>query len=181
MSDTFANGFWYLPALGRLAQLNHKVFLRQDLVGAWYGLLRDKFTYGRGQKAVAPNPDYFSAVLFKRLMGTRVLNASSSSSDVSVYAHCTAPAAAAPLGAVTLLVVNYRTSAVAVAVAAGGATAANGPASRLDFLLTPTGGSVFASVMLLNGAPLAAAEQVRHGVAAHGSVLQMPTQCYGFL
>ena len=93
MSDTFANGFWYLRALGRLAQLNHTVFLRQDLVGAWYGLLRDGFAYnctpGSSRSCVVPNVDYFSAVLFKRLMGRRVLNTSTTSDAVDVYAHCT--------------------------------------------------------------------------------------------
>ena len=73
MSDTFANGFWFLSTLGRLAQLNHKLFLRQDFVGAYYGLLRDRFLYTNQSTAVTPNVDFFNAVLFKRLMGTQVL------------------------------------------------------------------------------------------------------------
>jgi heparanase 1 len=79
-TNRFISGFWFLDQLGALAQLDHKVQCRQTLVGGYYELI-DKWTFD-------PNPDYWSLLLYKKVMGKKVLNIYSSQSLLRVYAHC---------------------------------------------------------------------------------------------
>lgn len=81
VSNTFINSFWYLDQLGMAAMYDTKVYCRQTLIGGNYGLL-DTTTF-------VPNPDYYSALLWHRLMGKEVLALDSSASpDLRTYAHC---------------------------------------------------------------------------------------------
>ncbi|KAG4181759.1 hypothetical protein ERO13_A09G003460v2 [Gossypium hirsutum] len=65
VSPTFADGFWYFDQLGMASTYNHKVFCRQTLIGGNYALLNTT--------TFIPNPDYYGAVLWHRLMGSIVL------------------------------------------------------------------------------------------------------------
>ncbi|KAH1227903.1 Heparanase-like protein 1 [Glycine max] len=69
VSNRFLNSFWYLDQLGIASCYNTKVYCRQTLIGGNYGLLN--------ATTFAPNPDYYSAVLWHRLMGKKVLAISS--------------------------------------------------------------------------------------------------------
>jgi heparanase 1 len=80
ITNRFISGFWYLDQLGSLAQIDHKVQCRQTLVGGYYELI-DKWTFD-------PNPDYWNLLLFKKVMGKKVLLISSSEPLLRVYAHC---------------------------------------------------------------------------------------------
>lgn len=82
VSDAYVDGFWYLDELGRLATAKHSIVIREELSGADYGLI--DFT------TITPNPDYWTALLWKMLMGRDVLAAqvSSSSGNLRVYSHC---------------------------------------------------------------------------------------------
>ena len=51
VSNTFADGFWYLDQLGMASTFDHKVYCRQVLIGGNYGLLNTT--------TFAPNPDYY--------------------------------------------------------------------------------------------------------------------------
>jgi heparanase 1 len=104
LSDTFAAGFWWLDQLGRVARRGQPVVVRQTLSGSDYGLLDDA--------TLTPRPDYWTSLLWRRLVGTRVLDASSGGDRLlRVYAHCTrAGAPGAASGAVTLVVINLDPS-----------------------------------------------------------------------
>ncbi|KAB2014971.1 hypothetical protein ES319_D09G264800v1 [Gossypium barbadense] len=94
VSDTFVNSFWYLDQLGMASKYQTKVYCRQTLIGGNYGLL-NATTY-------VPNPDYYSALLWHRLMGKVVLAVGSDASPfLRSYAHCSK----GRIG-VTLLVIN---------------------------------------------------------------------------
>jgi heparanase 1 len=88
-TDAFLSGFWYNDNMAILAQNNHKAFCRQTLVGGNYGLL--------DAKSLKPNPDFYSALLWRRLMGAKVLNVTvddvwgvgADHSRLRAYAHCT--------------------------------------------------------------------------------------------
>nr|KJB33259.1 hypothetical protein B456_006G004500 [Gossypium raimondii] len=81
VSPTFADGFWYFDQLGMASTYNHKVFCRQTLIGGNYALL-DTTTF-------IPNPDYYGALLWHRLMGSIVLAVTQESNpNLCVYAHC---------------------------------------------------------------------------------------------
>ncbi|KAG4181758.1 hypothetical protein ERO13_A09G003440v2 [Gossypium hirsutum] len=81
VSPTFADGFWYFDQLGMASTYNHKVFCRQTLIGGNYALLNTT--------TFIPNPDYYGAVLWHRLMGSIVLAVTQvSNPNLRVYAHC---------------------------------------------------------------------------------------------
>nr|XP_022337561.1 heparanase-like [Crassostrea virginica] len=98
LSDAYVAAFMWLDKLGMAAKNNVGVVLRQSFYGGKYALLDDK--------TLDPNPDYWLTVLYKRLVGNRVLNTTSTppSRDVRFYAHCSA--AGSPAGSVTLYGMN---------------------------------------------------------------------------
>nr|GMC61416.1 heparanase-like protein 3 [Ipomoea batatas] len=81
VSNAFVNSFWYLDQLGMSASYGTKTYCRQSLIGGNYGLLNIT--------SFVPNPDYYSALLWHRLMGTNVLATSfSGTKKIRAYAHC---------------------------------------------------------------------------------------------
>ncbi|KAL4308390.1 hypothetical protein GQ457_01G000120 [Hibiscus cannabinus] len=81
VSPTFVDGFWYLDQMGMAATYDQNVFCRQALIGGNYGLL--------SATTFIPNPDYYGALLWHRLMGSTVLAVTKESDpDMCVYAHC---------------------------------------------------------------------------------------------
>ncbi|XP_010533116.1 PREDICTED: heparanase-like protein 3 [Tarenaya hassleriana] len=81
VSNAFVYSFWYLDQLGMSSLYDTKTYCRQSLVGGNYGLLNTtNFT---------PNPDYYSALLWHRLMGRNALFTSfSGSKKIRSYTHC---------------------------------------------------------------------------------------------
>ncbi|KAL5988099.1 hypothetical protein ACLOJK_035862 [Asimina triloba] len=68
VTDSFVFSFWYLDQLGMSSTYDTKTYCRQSLVGGNYGLLN--------RTTFQPNPDYYSALLWHRLMGRNVLSTS---------------------------------------------------------------------------------------------------------
>ncbi|MFL6673245.1 MAG: hypothetical protein ACJ8LG_08145 [Massilia sp.] len=92
---TFLDTFRYLDQLGRLARQDVKVVAHNTLVASDYGLLDDK--------TLEPKPNYWGALLWRRLMGTTVLESGIPvQQGLHVYAHCLRGTP----GAVALLVIN---------------------------------------------------------------------------
>jgi hypothetical protein len=86
---SFKNGFWYVASLGQFAhagvQLHARWCLSEYIGSPFNTILRD------GNGAVSVVTDYWVAVLHKRLMGTKVLDASLSDADAGLaYAACAA-------------------------------------------------------------------------------------------
>ncbi|KAL5746767.1 hypothetical protein ACOSP7_023738 [Xanthoceras sorbifolium] len=172
VSNTFVNSFWYLDQLGMSSKYNTKVYCRQTLIGGNYGLL-NKSTF-------VPNPDYYSALLWHRLMGKGVLHVgSSASSFLRTYAHCSKGREG-----MTLLLINlsnqtaytigvhnrkdmYLTAGgrnikeesfilhgLKKSVAWVGNRASDEALSREEYHLTPKDGDIQSQTMVLNGLPL---------------------------
>eukprot|EP00112_Aurelia_sp_Birch-Aquarium-sp1_P017773 Seg416.5 transcript_id=Seg416.5/GoldUCD/mRNA.D3Y31 product=Heparanase protein_id=Seg416.5/GoldUCD/D3Y31 len=97
VSDTFAASFLFLDKLGLAGFYCNQVVIRQSLIGGSYALLDDDFT---------PRPDYWVAVLHKKLVGRKVFAVSGSDKRVRVYAHCTRAKAGYPEGAITIMAMN---------------------------------------------------------------------------
>jgi hypothetical protein len=136
LSDTFVSTFWWLDQLGSLARHGQQLQVRQDLVGADYGLLR--------ASDLSPNPDYWSSLLWKRLMGPTVYGASVSGGGelVRAYAHGTRGGAG-----VTVLLLNLsETRSARVALAGVGWRATQ---------YQVTAAAPLSRDLFLNGAPLA--------------------------
>jgi heparanase 1 len=101
ISDRFEGGLWWLDQLGALALRGQPVVVRQTLAGSNYGLIDDE--------TLSPTPDYFNTLLWKRLMGKRVLEVSRSAHNpyLRLYAHCT-PSSDGKAGDVSLLALNMH-------------------------------------------------------------------------
>jgi heparanase 1 len=143
-SDAFVGGFWWLDQLAKLARRGQPVVVRQTLSGANYGLIDDA--------TLAPRPDYWTSVLWRRLMGTSVLSVAASGDPLlRTYAQCTrAGAPGYAKGAVTLVVLNLdQTRAVSIPIAAS-----LGDEADAYVLSSP---DVTSSDVSLNGTPLVAA------------------------
>jgi hypothetical protein len=99
-AKTFLDSFRYLNQLGTLAQKGVKVVMHNTLAASDYALL-DEHTY-------EPRPNYWAALLWRRLMGTTVLDPGASpASNVYVYAQCLRGVK----GGVALLAINADKSA----------------------------------------------------------------------
>ncbi|CAA7406944.1 unnamed protein product [Spirodela intermedia] len=94
VTNAFVFSFWYLDQLGMAAAYDTKTYCRQTLVGGNYGLL-DTDTH-------EPNPDYYSALLWHRLMGRTALRTNfTGTSKIRAYAHCSRQSQG-----ITLLLIN---------------------------------------------------------------------------
>lgn len=94
-ASTFLDTFRYLDQHGSMAQKGVQVMMHNTLASSDYGLL-DENTY-------APRPNYWAALLWRKLMGTTVLNPGPSPApNLHLYAQCLPGTP----GGVTLLVIN---------------------------------------------------------------------------
>lgn len=100
ISDVFEAGFWWLDQLGRMAYRGQQLVVRQTLSGSNYEMI--------DEETLIPHPDYWNSVLWKKMMGARVLQVDEpDNEDLRIYAHC-APEWAPNYqqGAVSVLAIN---------------------------------------------------------------------------
>jgi len=100
-AKTFLDSFRYLNQLGSLAKAGVQVTIHNTLAASDYALIDGK--------TLEPRPNYWAALLWRRLMGTGVLEAGiSQAPNLHVYAHCLRGVP----GGVALLAINAdRTAA----------------------------------------------------------------------
>ena len=80
-ASTFLDSFRYLNQLGTLAHKGVQVVAHNTLAASDYALI--------DEDTLNPRPNYWSALLWRKLMGTTVLDAGASSTPgLYVYAHC---------------------------------------------------------------------------------------------
>ena len=121
----------WLDKLGAAARLNVSVVCRQAWMGGQYSLIQ--------YTSFKPLPDYWASVLHKRLMGATVLDVGGSlemGRSVRTWASCAHKKnAAAPRGAVTLLVLNTQAEDATVQPVSNGRDLLAGGWD--EYLLTP--------------------------------------------
>ena len=77
----FIDSFRYLNQLGTLARRGVQVVIHNTLAASDYALI--------DEATLRPRPNYWSAVLWRRLMGTTVLDVGAApTSSLHLYAHC---------------------------------------------------------------------------------------------
>lgn len=138
------------------ARHNFSQYNRQDLWGGHYGLV-DSLSGAMALSATDAlliRPDYWISFLFKRTLGPRVHNATSSDRMVRAYAFSGAPPSgfAAPQcggGGAQLVLINLNSAPVRAALAGGGAGA-----GYAAWSLTAGAGGVFGGDSALNGVAL---------------------------
>jgi len=105
---TFLDTFRYLDQLGRLARAGVQIVMHNTLAASDYGML--------DERTLAPRPNYWGALLWRRLMGTGVLD-SGAPGEPALHVH--ADCQRGTPGGVTLLVINTdRDAAHALRLAA---------------------------------------------------------------
>jgi heparanase len=77
---TFLDTFRYVDQMGRLAKKGVKVIFHNTLASSEYGLI--------DQSDFRPRPNYWAALLWRRLMGTVVLDAGAPREGLHLYAQC---------------------------------------------------------------------------------------------
>ena len=128
---TFLDMFRYLDTEARLAKQGLDAMFTHALISGSNGVI--------DEKTLEPNASYWGALLWRRLMGTRVLDAGPLRPGLHVYAHCQR----GKPGAVTLLAINLKTSSKTLSL--------SGPAE----LYALTSQELQSRTVLLNGRPLA--------------------------
>ncbi|KAJ8752719.1 hypothetical protein K2173_007029 [Erythroxylum novogranatense] len=167
ISNSFINSFWYLDQLGIASMYNTRAYCRQTLIGGNYGLL-DTATF-------VPNPDYYSALLWHRLIGKGVLAIHTDASPfLRSYAHCSKGRPGIALLLINLsnqtnyiisiqndwnLLVrkNFETPfmrGLKRSVSWVGSEASDETLTREEYHLTPQEGHLQSQTMVLNGIPL---------------------------
>ena len=180
-SAGFSAGFMWLDKLGIAARLGHRVVLRQVFAEAAYSVL--------GEDNL-PNPDYWSSVLWRRLVGTAVLNVENGLDEgrsLRAYAFCAASSspASSPLqssspGAVTLVVLNSKNDSTATL---------RFDRSRAEvYALTAWPGVLTSRAVLLNGNALELVDAAAGTLPAmepqlvgKGAAIQLAPVSYGFI
>lgn len=79
-ASTFLDSFRYLDQMGRLAKRGVQVHMHNTLAASDYGLLEED--------TFAPRPNYWAALLWRKLMGSTVLDAGVPAPGLHVYAQC---------------------------------------------------------------------------------------------
>lgn len=99
-ASTFLDSFRYLDQHGRLAKRGVKVIMHNTLASSDYGLL--------DENTLAPRPNYWASLLWRKFMGTTVLDAGPSPAPtLHLYAHCLR----GQPGGIALLAINTDRSA----------------------------------------------------------------------
>eukprot|EP01063_Lacrimia_lanifica_P009370 TRINITY_DN16362_c0_g1_i1.p1 TRINITY_DN16362_c0_g1~~TRINITY_DN16362_c0_g1_i1.p1 ORF type:complete len:501 (+),score=199.61 TRINITY_DN16362_c0_g1_i1:57-1559(+) len=172
-TSSFAAGFLWLDKLGLTAVYGHDAVLRQTFAYGEYSLIGAD---GR------PNADYWTTVLFKRFVGTRVLSVEGGTAPgraFRTYAFCGKNASTVAVAVLnTAASANYATFAVAGAAA---------PAAAMDvYAMTSTPGVLNSRDAYLNGVLLRLEDEVAGvlpalaGKRVGKNAYEWPAQSYGF-
>jgi hypothetical protein len=135
-ASTFADTFRYLDQLGRLARQGVQVVAHNTLAASDYGLL--------DERTLAPRPNYWGALLWRKLMGTAVLDPGT---PIRRGLHVHAHSLRGVPGGIALLVLNNDEAT---------ASSLRLPVASERYTLSAP--DLFAREVLLNGAPLGARE-----------------------
>lgn len=101
---TFLDSFRFLDTQARLAKQGLDAIITHALISGSNGVI--------DEKTFLPNANYWAALLWRRLMGTRILDAGPIEPGLHLYAHCQRGVS----GGVTLLAINLRDRAERVSV-----------------------------------------------------------------
>jgi hypothetical protein len=101
---TYLDTFRYLDQMGRLAKQGANAVFHNTLAASEYGLI--------DETTLRPRPNYWAAVLWRRLMGTTVLDAGPIRPGLHVYAHCLRDSS----GGVSLLAIDNGKNAATLAL-----------------------------------------------------------------
>lgn len=174
LSDSFAGSPLWLDKLGLSALYNISTVVRQSLIGGNYSLI---------DKELNPNPDWWVSMLFKKLVGNKVLQIKYNSSKYQrIYCHCTNKKYTNSTSSITIFGLNLQFAKIHFPL--------NGTAFwpvtdilRDEFLLTAPSLNRKTKVVLLNGRQLLYKDtmpKLRPRLLRYGKHITMPPYSIGF-
>ena len=160
-SDRFISGFYWMNILGIVGEAGWQQINRQDLCGQSFTAAGSQYTlfgppgWTNGSGLVPPHPDYFTSLLWRKLMGRTVMSNSLSGDTASLFtSHVWCSADTAPgagPGAVTLAYTNAYNTSVAVDLASSASGVPYAAFPRSEFFMT--GESLTDNPLYLNVPP----------------------------
>ena len=160
---TYLDCFRYLEQLGRLAKRNVKVVMHNTLAASEYAVL--------DQQTFEPRPNYWAALLWNKLMGTKVYDAGSAVEGVDVFVHNLKNS----LNGKAVLVVNPTGSVRSIII----------PAASEQYLLSADGENLQTKTVKLNGDVLKLKKDdtlpAIKGKKIKAGEIQLPAHCIMFL
>ena len=134
LSDTFASGFLYLAKLGVASENCHRVVIRQSFYGGYYSML-NPITHD-------PLPDYWSAVIFKQLIGRKFLYSDNTMKKrLKTYTYCSKQ----NVNDIVIVAINFMGTPVKL-------SAAGFEHHQIEkYILTSIDGDLHSKGILLNG------------------------------
>jgi len=161
-ASTFLDSFRYLDQLGRLAREGVHTVMHNTLAASDYGMI--------DEATMTPRPNYWCALLWRKLMGTTVLDCGAPKGELRVYAHSLRDAAK---GVAVLALNTDRTKEQVLKLAT--------PGTRY----TLTAKELQARAVMLNGIPLQLASDgalpAAAGDRAEAGTLHLPPASITFL
>lgn len=126
---TYLDSFRYLEQLGRLAKKGVQVVMHNTLAVSEYGLL--------DQKTLEPRPNYWSALLWNKLMGTKVYESDLQVEGLDVFVHDLKSSS----DGFGVLIVNPSDAGSSMEI----------PSNAEQYLLTASGNDLLTKTVKLNG------------------------------
>ncbi|CAK0826306.1 unnamed protein product [Prorocentrum cordatum] len=187
-SNRFVAGFYFVDILGVLGERGLAQVYRQDLVGfsgigggSSYAMMGPPGWYSAsGSGRLTPHPDYFTALLWRSLVGPTRLRA-------SVAAPRCAPGAArfhaacAVGGGVVVSYINPSSTGFALKLAVADSAHVAAGAELELYVLTAPYGNLTSDGVLLNGNLLAPGSSLRPVLQPSSTAAQIPPFSYGFV
>ena len=126
---TYVDCFRYLEQLGRLAKKNVQVVMHNTLCASEYALLE--------QETHEPRPNYWAALLWNKLMGTKVYDSPVSADGVDIFIHNLKGSS----NGLAVLIVNPNDAASSIEI----------PTNAGQYLFTAYGDDLQTNTVKLNG------------------------------
>ncbi|XP_047544004.1 heparanase-like [Vanessa atalanta] len=173
LSNSYAGTPLWVDKLGLSAKYNITTVIRQSLIGGNYSLIDDK---------LEPLPDWWVSVLYKRLVGNKVLKVSCKCSRYQrIYAHCTNRKYTNDTTAVTIYAINLQMEKAKFLL---NGTAFHGDDLNIDeYIISAPSNNRRTKTILLNGWPLyyeSSVPEMQPNHIKYGNHVSMPPYSIGF-
>lgn len=144
LSNTYAGSPLWIDKLGLSAKYNITTVIRQSLYGGNYSLISDK---------LEPLPDWWVSILYKKLVGNKVLHINCKCSRYQrIYAHCANKQYTNDSSAITIFAINLKLDKIKFLL---NGTAFHGNNLDIDeYIISAPSNNRRTKTILLNGWPL---------------------------
>lgn len=182
LTNTYVAGFFWLDKLGVASAMGIHTVCRQDFWGGGYDLISNGYE---------PTPDYWSAYLFKNLVGNKVLEVDGelkSGRYVRTYAFCTRTKSAGSVydyaqGSITMMILNLNNASETVGFEFEGGSVVNNGLDR--FILTSEPNVLNSAEIYLNGKVMKMESDTSFPnfapVNSNDKTVTFPSKSYGFV